>query len=63
LQLPPTREAAIVKELAQRLEDCYAELLESFRRVGYCWRIPNPAISTTSNQGIQAGLLNEPHAV
>jgi hypothetical protein len=27
LQLIPTREAAIVEELAQYLEDCYAELL------------------------------------
>ena len=27
LQLPPTREAAIVEELAQHLDDCYAELL------------------------------------
>src|SRR2546425_8102383 len=27
LQLAPTREAAIVEELAQHLEDCYAELL------------------------------------
>src|SRR5262249_33157189 len=27
LHLPPTREAAIVEELAQYLEDCYAELL------------------------------------
>src|SRR5262245_9027708 len=29
LQLTPTREAAIVEELAQYLEDCYAELLAS----------------------------------
>src|SRR5215468_6821353 len=29
LQLTPTREAAIVEELAQHLEDCYAELLAS----------------------------------
>src|SRR5499426_3316647 len=28
-QLTPTREAAIVEELAQYLEDCYAELLAS----------------------------------
>jgi hypothetical protein len=35
----------------------------SLRWRGYCWRIPNPAISMTSNQGIQAGLLNEPPAV
>src|SRR5262247_1218739 len=28
-QLTPTREAAIVEELAQDLEDCYAELLAS----------------------------------
>ncbi|MEP6705840.1 MAG: hypothetical protein ABJB34_13620, partial [Acidobacteriota bacterium] len=27
LKLEPTREAAIVEELAQDLEDCYAELL------------------------------------
>ena len=27
LQLPPTREAAIVEELAQHLDDCSAELL------------------------------------
>jgi hypothetical protein len=27
LQLPPTREAAIIEELAQHLDDCYAELL------------------------------------
>jgi hypothetical protein len=27
LQLLPTREAAIVEELAQHLDDCYAELL------------------------------------
>jgi hypothetical protein len=27
LQLPPTREAAIVEEPAQHLDDCYAELL------------------------------------
>src|SRR5215210_6453278 len=27
LQLAPTREAAIVEELAQHLDDCYAELL------------------------------------
>ena len=27
LKLAPTREAAIVEELAQHLEDCYAELL------------------------------------
>ena len=27
LQLPPTREAAIVEELALHLDDCYAELL------------------------------------
>src|SRR5215813_12224310 len=27
LRLAPTREAAIVEELAQYLEDCYAELL------------------------------------
>src|SRR5262245_56825841 len=27
LRLEPTREAAIVEELAQHLEDCYAELL------------------------------------
>ena len=33
LQLPPTREAAIVEELAQRLDESYAELLVSFRRV------------------------------
>src|SRR5262245_56596569 len=29
LQLTPTREAAIVEELAQHLEECYAELLTS----------------------------------
>jgi len=29
LQLPPTREAAIVEELAQRLDESYAELLAS----------------------------------
>jgi len=29
LKLEPTREAAIVEELAQYLEDCYAELLTS----------------------------------
>src|SRR5262249_12822431 len=29
LRLAPTREAAIVEELAQYLEDCYAELLAS----------------------------------
>src|ERR1051326_4339732 len=29
LQLVPTREAAIVEELAQHLEDCYTELLSS----------------------------------
>src|SRR2546425_7303443 len=29
LQLAPTREAAIVEELAQHLEDCYAEWLAS----------------------------------
>src|SRR5215475_2526566 len=28
-KLEPTREAAIVEELAQYLEDCYAELLSS----------------------------------
>lgn len=33
LQLSPLRENAIVEELAQRLEDFYAELLVSFRRV------------------------------
>jgi hypothetical protein len=33
LQLPPTREAAIVEELAQHLDESYAELLVSFRRV------------------------------
>jgi hypothetical protein len=27
LQIPPTREAAIVEELAQHLDDCSAELL------------------------------------
>ncbi|MGH9852012.1 MAG: permease prefix domain 1-containing protein, partial [Blastocatellia bacterium] len=27
LKLAPTREAAIIEELAQHLEDCYAELL------------------------------------
>jgi hypothetical protein len=27
LKLEPTREAAIVEELAQHLDDCYAELL------------------------------------
>ena len=29
LHLEPTREAAIIEELAQHLDDCYAELLES----------------------------------
>src|SRR5262245_51691189 len=29
LQLPPAREAAIVEELAQRLDESYAELLAS----------------------------------
>src|SRR5438046_1977400 len=29
LRLEPTREAAIVEELAQHLDDCYAELLAS----------------------------------
>ena len=29
LQLPPTREAAIVEELAQHLDESYAELLAS----------------------------------
>ena len=29
LQLAPTREGAIVEELAQYLDDCYAELLAS----------------------------------
>jgi hypothetical protein len=33
LQLAPTREAAIVEELAQHLDESYAELLVSFRRV------------------------------
>jgi hypothetical protein len=51
LQLPPTREAAIVEELAQHLDESYAELLVSFRRVGYCWRIPSPAISMASDRG------------
>ena len=27
LRLEPTREAAIVEELAQHLDDCYAELM------------------------------------
>ena len=29
LRLEPTREAAIIEELAQHLDDCYAELLAS----------------------------------
>jgi hypothetical protein len=29
LNLEPAREAAIIEELAQHLEDCYAELLSS----------------------------------
>jgi hypothetical protein len=29
LKLEPTREAAIIEELAQNLEDCYTELLSS----------------------------------
>src|SRR5688572_1522825 len=29
LKLEPTREAAIIEEVAQHLEDCYAELLSS----------------------------------
>jgi hypothetical protein len=32
-------------------------------RIGYCWRIPSPAISRASNKGIQASLLNEPPSV
>ena len=34
VKLEPTREAAIIEELAQCLDDCYAELLAARRRPG-----------------------------
>ena len=38
LQLEPAREAAIVEELAQYLEDCYAEMLAGAATEGEAYR-------------------------
>src|SRR5262249_46592235 len=61
LSLEPTVLSA--DPVDERRCDDSARMLVCLWEGRYCWRIPSPAISIASNQGIQAGLLNEPPAV
>ena len=55
LQLLPTREAAIVEELAQHLDDCYAELLAGGATEDAAYRAALAELSESELPGVNCG--------